>query len=245
MDWHNAVDKDVEGSDGTVWAWADESTGDDVPWAIFEFYDRNIYAFDYALFQTDNGTDDNQSGHVAYQARKIQVLVSTTGKEMEDFEVVGTFKRKYGKHKMQWCTLGQMVEARYVKLRLLTPVVEGKRTQIVEFDVNTSDKKGPVAVAASEETTVAQIPTEELLLNNYPNPFNPTTTISFRLETESNVTLRVYDITGKQVAELVNGYRRSGRHQVTFDASDLTSGVYFYHLQAGSMTEMKRMLLIK
>ncbi len=243
MGWSNAVDKDTEGSDGTVWACADESTGDDVPWAIFEFYDQNIYKFDYALFQTDNGTDDDQSGHVAYQTRKIQVLVSNTGTEMEDFEVVGTFKRKYGTHKMQWCHLGQMVEARYIKLRLLAPVAKGRMTQIVEFAVDTSDKTGPVAASQADPLTLEE--RSGPVLSNYPNPFNPTTRISFQLREASDVTVRVYDITGKQVAELVHGYRRAGRHQVTFDGSNLPSGVYFYHLQAGSMTEMKRMLLIK
>jgi hypothetical protein len=243
MGWSNAVDKDTEGSDGTVWACADESTGDDVPWAIFEFYDQNIYKFDYALFQTDNGTDDNQSGHVAYQTRKIQVLVSTTGTEMDDFEAVGTFKRKYGTHKMQWCTLDRMVEARYIKLRLLAPVAEGKMTQIVEFAVDTHDKTGPVATSHADPMTLLETPGPEL--GNHPNPFNPVTTISFRLKEASDVTVRVYDIRGKQVTELVNGYRRAGRHQVTFDASNLPSGVYFYQLNAGSVTEMKRMLLIK
>ena len=83
------------------------------------------------------------------------------------------------------------------------------------------------------------------LIGNYPNPFNPTTTISFNLPQNEVVTLDVFNITGQKVATLVNGRMAAGRHDVLFDASDLPSGIYFYRLSAGSFQDMKRMVLIK
>jgi len=89
------------------------------------------------------------------------------------------------------------------------------------------------------------IPAGYELWQNYPNPFNPTTTLAFDLPEPSQVMLTVYDYIGREVATVVNGYRSAGRFEVIFDASKLGSGVYFYKLQAGSYTAVKKMLLLK
>jgi hypothetical protein len=90
------------------------------------------------------------------------------------------------------------------------------------------------------------------LEQNYPNPFNPTTTIEFGIPASLNpskgatfVTLKVYDILGKEVKTLVNEEREAGYHSIDFNARDLPSGVYFYQLQAGSFIEMKKMILLR
>jgi hypothetical protein len=83
------------------------------------------------------------------------------------------------------------------------------------------------------------------LEQNYPNPFNPKTTISFSIPTSGFVTLKVYGILGREVANLVNEEKPSGTYQVSFDASSLSSGVYFYQLQAGNIVETKKMILMK
>lgn len=83
------------------------------------------------------------------------------------------------------------------------------------------------------------------LSQNYPNPFNPTTKISFRIPKNGFVTLKVYDITGKEVAVLVNESLSPGTYETTFDASQFTSGVYFYRLSTKDFSETKKMLLIK
>lgn len=90
-------------------------------------------------------------------------------------------------------------------------------------------------------------PTEFRLLGNYPNPFNPLTTISFEIPFKSKITLIVYDITGKTVRTLLaNEFKEAGRYSLPFDATDLTSGLYFYRLSAGdTWTHTGRMLLIK
>ena len=83
------------------------------------------------------------------------------------------------------------------------------------------------------------------LKQNYPNPFNPSTTISFDIKTNDLVTLKVYDVLGNEVATLVNEVLNTGSYNINFDASQYTSGVYFYELQSGTYRDVKKMLLVK
>ncbi len=102
-------------------------------------------------------------------------------------------------------------------------------------------KDGGVTSVEQEEV----LPTTFELKQNYPNPFNPSTAISYRLSAFSKVTLKIYDILGRDVATLVNEEKSAGSYTVDFDASKLVSGIYFYRLQAGNYTDSKKMLLIK
>ncbi|HEX7573117.1 MAG TPA: alpha-amylase family glycosyl hydrolase, partial [Bacteroidota bacterium] len=95
------------------------------------------------------------------------------------------------------------------------------------------------------ENRSGAIPREYGLAQNYPNPFNPATTITYQIRSAGIVTLRVYDLLGREVATLVNGYQPSGTYKMTFDASRLSSGVYFYRLQAGTFVNTKKMVLAK
>jgi hypothetical protein len=88
-------------------------------------------------------------------------------------------------------------------------------------------------------------PSTYVLRQNYPNPFNPSTTISYDLSANNFVTLKVYDILGKEVATLVNGFQTRKRHEVTFNGAGLASGVYFYRLQTALFSEVKKMVLVK
>jgi hypothetical protein len=97
----------------------------------------------------------------------------------------------------------------------------------------------------SFESSVAVTPAEFALQGNYPNPFNPTTTINYSLGGADNVTLSVYDLSGRLVSTLVDGYRNAGTHAVSFDATGLTSGVYVYRLTAGAQTASAKMILSK
>lgn len=83
------------------------------------------------------------------------------------------------------------------------------------------------------------------LEQNYPNPFNPVTTISYSIPEESRVSLKIYDVMGSEVAELVNGRQLAGIYNVNFDASSLASGTYFYKLTAGDFVSIKKMVLLK
>jgi hypothetical protein len=89
------------------------------------------------------------------------------------------------------------------------------------------------------------LPTEFILEQNYPNPFNPSTTISFSVPEIEFVTLKVYDVLGNEIATLINEEKSAGSYEILFDATDLSSGIYFYRLQAGSFVETKKMVLMK
>jgi hypothetical protein len=89
------------------------------------------------------------------------------------------------------------------------------------------------------------IPDAYKLAQNFPNPFNPSTTISFALPKDGLVKLVIYDITGKEIRVLTNEVRTAGYHSVLFDASNLPSGVYLYKLTAGNFIESKKMVLAK
>ena len=91
----------------------------------------------------------------------------------------------------------------------------------------------------------SEIPKEYALKQNYPNPFNPTTNISFALPKAGNVKLVVYDLLGEQIAVLVNEYKHAGQYIVDFNAANLASGVYFYRIESGQFTDVKKMLLVK
>jgi len=90
-----------------------------------------------------------------------------------------------------------------------------------------------------------ELPSSITLDQNYPNPFNPTTNITYQLPETQHVRLNVYDITGRQVATLVNEQRTAGFHSITFDASNLATGVYIYRLITGNVVLTRKMLLVK
>jgi Secretion system C-terminal sorting domain len=92
---------------------------------------------------------------------------------------------------------------------------------------------------------IVDAPNEFTLLQNYPNPFNPTTNINFTLAKASKVKLTVYDVLGQKVMTLVDRRMSAGNQSIVFDASKLTSGVYFYRLDAGSFSSVKKMMLLK
>jgi hypothetical protein len=95
------------------------------------------------------------------------------------------------------------------------------------------------------DETKGKLPTEFSLSQNYPNPFNPSTTINYQLPTFSFVSLKVYDILGREVATLVNEEKKAGYYSVEFNANKLSSGIYFYRMQAGKYVETKKLLLMK
>ena len=85
----------------------------------------------------------------------------------------------------------------------------------------------------------------EYSLSNYPNPFNPTTTINYSIKEAGLVTIKVFDLIGQEVAELANEEKEAGIYAIKFDASELPSGIYIYKINAGNFTQSRKMLLMK
>ena len=132
-----------------------------------------------------------------------------------------------------------------------TGLTTGAYTGIM--NVNSNDPIRPVksirvklivGVVGVQNTSLG-VPTEFSLNQNYPNPFNPTTVISFAIPKESFVSIKIYDILGKEVSKLVNETKQAGFYDLNFDASSLSSGMYFYKIEAGNFVQTKRMLLMK
>jgi len=107
-----------------------------------------------------------------------------------------------------------------------------------------SDSYFTIAYPVSTENET-ELPTEFSLEQNYPNPFNPITNIKYQIPEISFVTLKIYDVIGNQITTLVNEEKPAGFYNMEFDASILSSGVYFYSLQASNFVETKKMILIK
>ena len=89
------------------------------------------------------------------------------------------------------------------------------------------------------------LPTVYSLYNNYPNPFNPSTTIKYDIPEQSYVTIKIYNITGEEVSTLLNEVQNAGRYQIQWNAAELASGVYFYRIQAGQFSDTKKLILMK
>jgi len=89
------------------------------------------------------------------------------------------------------------------------------------------------------------LPNEYMLFQNYPNPWNPSTTIKYTIAENSTVSIKVYDILGNEIRSLVNEKKPAGNYEITFSAANIPSGIYFYRLQAGNFIETKKMVFLK
>jgi hypothetical protein len=104
---------------------------------------------------------------------------------------------------------------------------------------------GSPITAIGDENIAGLIPTIYSLSQNYPNPFNPTTTIEFSLPQAGDISLVVYDVVGRNVAELASGHYNAGRYKINFKATNFASGIYFYRLKAKDFVSVKKLILLK
>jgi hypothetical protein len=227
----------MDGWDGTATVKEDE-TG--AAWAIFAFNDDKNYKFDYLTLQTDNGTEDDALH--SRQAVLVDVSVSQTGTLEGDFATIARLRIKDGK--LNWYPLGKMVQAKFLKLAILEPKWgDGGWRQLVEFGVNSQSRQG--AILVNTVSDLASVPAQFKLGQNYPNPFNPETTIRYQLAEETAVTVKVFDIQGREVAMLVNQVQSAGVHSLLWQPAGLPSGIYFCYFKAGSHTSLSKMLLTR
>jgi hypothetical protein len=114
---------------------------------------------------------------------------------------------------------------------------EGRNVTVPDIGADEFD-----IVGVEDEETV---PTEYALEQNYPNPFNPTTTFRYSTPTQSKVVIKVFDILGNEIATLMDEEKSVGTYELTWNASNLSSGIYFYQLNSGNFIETKKMILLK
>ncbi|MCU0413530.1 MAG: T9SS type A sorting domain-containing protein, partial [Ignavibacteriaceae bacterium] len=119
--------------------------------------------------------------------------------------------------------------------------VVGNPTSIV-FDPGNWILKNNTVITEVEDFNQ---PSNYSLEQNYPNPFNPSTTIEFSIPKSEIVSLKVFNVLGKEVATLINGQVETGKHKIEYDATGLNSGVYFYKIESENYTETRKMILLK
>jgi hypothetical protein len=182
-----------------------------------------------------------ESGYVLFN---VELLDAATN------SVLGTIKQtKFSSATLNGYTLSaysldaEEFSGRTVKVRV---TVSTNIDEPLAQPVDGYAAENTAADAEAQSLTLRQSAVKEFSLSqNYPNPFNPTTTISYALPKASHVTLKVYDMLGREVATLVNDFREQGRYTATFDATHLASGVYISRLVAGDYTKTMKMLMIK
>ena len=153
-------------------------------------------------------------------------LRSATSHGVDIMSALQSQDRQYAK-----LAMGETIKLEYDA----PPVAAGMKRSFVIVTQGRYDK----AVTSTSE------PTQFALAQNYPNPFNPTTEIHYSLATDQFVTLKVYDILGREVRTLVNSNQTAGEQSVAFNTSDLPSGIYTYRITAGTFSSIKRMMLVK
>ncbi|OQY72977.1 MAG: hypothetical protein B6D44_08670 [Ignavibacteriales bacterium UTCHB2] len=126
----------------------------------------------------------------------------------------------------------------------LSSITEGRVSAVTSKKLYNSNFD-TLSVVSVEESETENIPQAFILNQNYPNPFNPSTIISWQSPVGSHQTLKIYDVLGNEVATLVDEYKPAGSYEVEWDASKYSSGVYFYKLQVGSFSEIKKMMLLR
>jgi hypothetical protein len=141
-------------------------------------------------------------------------------------------------------TLGKTILKVGTKIGSLTGIVYYSFNQY-KFVPRTDADFVNVVFTSVAERTGSEVPASYGLSQNYPNPFNPSTQIQYGLPTAGLTTMKVYNVLGQEVATLVNEIQAPGHYTVKFDASRLSSGVYFFRVQSGSFTAVKKMMLLK
>ncbi len=187
----------------------------------------------WAPYQNDNYTT---SGYYVYRA----VNYSTTPPPLNQFSLVATT----GSTTYNWTdydySVGGPLKAHYYVKAILVPTEGGSSTTSSPTNTVTSS----VGLYKYNLDKI-EIVKSYLLDQNYPNPFNPSTKITYSIKEEGLVTLKIYDVLGKEIATLVNETKEAGYHYTEFNASSLPSGVYIYTLQVNGFVSSKKMLLMK
>ncbi len=115
------------------------------------------------------------------------------------------------------------------------------KEEVILFTITT-----PTGEVWTKQIKIVVTPPERFeLYQNYPNPFNPQTIISFQLPHAEHVALKIFDILGREVATLLNEMKEAGYHEVNVDATNLSTGVYFYRIQAGGFMQLKKMMVVR
>jgi hypothetical protein len=141
--------------------------------------------------------------------------------------------------------IAALTETQYIDQAVTTGETYSYLLVAYDFSGNQGVFTPEISATATAVELLGEVPTVFVLSQNYPNPFNPTTTIEFAIPEPGDVTIKIYDVSGKQVGILVNEYMQPGKYSAVWNAQDLASGVYIYKMVSGSFVHTSTMLLIK
>jgi hypothetical protein len=199
----------------------------------------NIFAgssFDGIFFSSDNGTNWTQANNGLPTDTSVYCFAES-GTNI--FAGVGGNVFLSTNNGTTWKQMNDGLPYNYV----LSLAVIG--SNVFAGTYGTGVWKRPLSELTGLTLEEINIPKEFCLSQNYPNPFNPTTTINYSIVKEGNVKLIVYNTLGSKVVTLLNEYKQAGNYSVNFNADDLPSGIYFYRLEAGQFSQVKKMILLK
>lgn len=208
-----------------------------------------------ALVMTNNGSNKPQiiwgpyedddyttSGYYVYTASNYSV----TPPPLNQFSLVATLNSTTHIWTDNSYVIGGVLKAHYYVKAIITPVESGASTTSSPTNIVTSTVSSTGGgVGHKDNINSPEVITFYSLNQNYPNPFNPSTIINYQTPVDNFVTLKVFDVLGREVADLVNTYKEAGIHSVEFIASELPSGIYFYKIQIGNYVETRKLILQK
>ncbi len=203
-----------------------------VTWTATEDIDGNDLTYEWVLYTADT----------------VEVVAVTSNNEGADTEVLLDFATVDGLLESAGLAVGESADfvwnVRVSDGNDTLDVSSGFDEDLLSFPATYYSLNLERGMTVNNEE-VSGLPEKYDLKQNYPNPFNPSTSISFDLPATSNVILNVYDMLGRKVATLVDKSMNAGTHNVQFDASQLSSGMYIYRIEAGAFTSIRKMMLIK
>jgi len=195
---------------------------------------------------TDSTDIVNSLGIKEYIGIKVAILDAQTNKLLS---VIGNYNIADGEkdsttianYSISLSGIGQR------RIRLAFLLDDNVQAEYVINEFFTNGKSVDLAKSMKEEISlnIGETITDYALDQNYPNPFNPTTTIAYQIPNDGRVTIKIFDVTGREVTTLVDEFKPSGQYSVKFDASRLSSGIYFYSIRSGDYNAVKKMSLIK
>ncbi len=201
--------------------------------------ENNIYAgTSGGVFQTTNNGDQWNKISEGMAIRIINILLEVNQNIFSGNDGGGVYLLPKGEQK--WIAINDGLN----NLNIRSLVVNNDFIFAGAYD-GTVWRRPRTELITSIDDSQYELPTDFSLSQNYPNPFNPTTTIKYSIPNSQFVTLKVYDLLGREISTLVNEEKAPGNYEVKFDGSNLSSGVYLYRLQAGSFTQTKKFVLMK
>jgi len=189
-----------------------------------------------------NGNPILEQVKSVYRKQKEETSKSETKKIKSESKNDNEIKQRISELKKE----DEQISSRVISnIRLSKSLTKSEKLQREEDDLNMILKSIIKTKGNVKEGQNSILPTKYELSQNYPNPFNPTTKINFALPKSGFVTLKIYDILGREIKTLVNEIKQAGNYTVDFNAWEFSSGVYFYRLETEGFTDVKRMMLIK